>query len=419
MLSFVIENIIATGLFFLFYRKVLAKEHAFRLNRYYLLVALGLSAVLPLFPWSNFLDFAPSENLKPLIVLLAENGIPQIGEGADAVSEGRSFGLSTFFVGLYGVTLLFLLVRLSGRVWMIFDLIKRYRHDVTNHGNFRVVTLNGDASTFSFLNFMFWNPKEGLDTESEKRIWNHELAHIKQRHSLDVLFVEFMCVIFWFNPFLWFFRKDIMANHEFLADSEVLKDNDWSDYADLLVRQLFNNMDYDLGNFFNKSMTLRRVRMMKDVVPIKRWKYWIVVPFILLSMVTVGCVQEMVVNDYDGKYFRDLKGEKLIVREYPIKTYKSEVVINSLKKEGLVIQRMNVDNKKGVVRLTLKKGEWLDGNLIKIDSNARRSFSEEEIIKAAQSVGANKIEKITSPQDSGQKRLEVLLKDGTKKTFRR
>jgi len=114
---------------------------------------------------------------------------------------------------------------------------------------------------FSYLNRIFINPKK-LKEDSSKYILEHELAHIKQRHSLDLIFSELASALLWFNPFVFFHKKSLRTIHEFLADEQVLDNNNsFADYVDVLIEQNFYK-SYAVANDFRSSTIKNRVKMM-------------------------------------------------------------------------------------------------------------------------------------------------------------
>ena len=97
-----------------------------------------------------------------------------------------------------------------------------------------IVLLDEPISPFSFSDFLFVNRDE-YRSGLEKDILRHEMAHIRQNHTWDVIFIETLLVFFWFNPALYFYRKAIQTNHEFLADEAVVSTGNHFNYLSLLI----------------------------------------------------------------------------------------------------------------------------------------------------------------------------------------
>src|SRR6187402_3357634 len=93
---------------------------------------------------------------------------------------------------------------------------------------------------FSFFRWLFWNRKIELHSEKGEQIFRHELFHIQQKHSWDIIFMELISIFFWINPFFHLIKKELKAIHEFLADEFAVKGNRNWQYAELLLMQVLN-----------------------------------------------------------------------------------------------------------------------------------------------------------------------------------
>jgi bla regulator protein BlaR1 len=96
----------------------------------------------------------------------------------------------------------------------------------------------------------------------EEALIQHEISHCRQWHSLDILFVELMKVVFWINPFIWLMKKSVQLNHEFLADDSVLSNHSITNYKNLLINLVFKHNSGILISNFNFSFTKQRLKMM-------------------------------------------------------------------------------------------------------------------------------------------------------------
>jgi hypothetical protein len=96
-----------------------------------------------------------------------------------------------------------------------------------------------------------------------KELFSHEISHISQLHSLDIIFIELLKVFFWFNPLIYIFKKAIMLNHEYLADEAVTySENNPKSYINILLNIAFRNNNSYLASSFNYSFTKKRLLMM-------------------------------------------------------------------------------------------------------------------------------------------------------------
>jgi N-acetylmuramoyl-L-alanine amidase len=118
------------------------------------------------------------------------------------------------------------------------------------------------GTPFSFFKMIFWNNKLDRNSSAGKQIFRHELYHVRQNHSLDILLLEFLRRLFWFNPFFHLISKEIKATHEFLADRYASSGVDKYEYAELLVWQSIGTHSAYLTNSFFNTHLKRRITML-------------------------------------------------------------------------------------------------------------------------------------------------------------
>lgn len=139
-------------------------------------------------------------------------------------------------------------------------------NQVKNTDHLKLVLLSRKTTPYSFGSYVFVNQGEYEKGEIESEILVHEQAHIQQRHSLDIVFVELLLVFAWWNPALWLYRKAIMLNHEFLADDWVLKTSkNRTVYQQLLLQKITQNKNVMLASPFNYLITKKRFKMMNRI----------------------------------------------------------------------------------------------------------------------------------------------------------
>lgn len=132
--------------------------------------------------------------------------------------------------------------------------IKNIKGELIKHQQTRVFLMQESLPPFSFFNTIFISKKEFENENLDPRIFVHEKAHIKQKHSVDILIIEFLKIISWCNPILFFYKKAMVNNHEFLADDEVLNNKfDCYAYQTLLLNTLAQqqNLDWVHSLYFN------------------------------------------------------------------------------------------------------------------------------------------------------------------------
>jgi TonB family protein len=173
------------------------------------------------------------------------------------------------------LTLIYITITLALIVNLVFKLVKVKQ----------LLKLKNHPEAFSFFNKIWVNKQLPHHDEITK----HELTHAKHLHSADVLFFEVICIINWFNPICYFYRKSVKHIHEFIADEQAIKNsNQVHDYAMLLFNKSFGvNPNQLTNNFFNQSMLKRRIQMLQKEKSkkIAILKYGLSVPLFLLAMI--------------------------------------------------------------------------------------------------------------------------------------
>ena len=149
----------------------------------------------------------------------------------------------------------------------IFNLIRlktlnSNRPFILYHGH-KIVLIDDLVLPYSFLSTIYVNSVEYKAGRFPEELFSHEISHITQRHSYDIIFIELLRILFWFNPLLILFKNAIMLNHEYLADEAVTKmKNNSKPYIDILLKVAFRNKNSYLASSFNYSFTKKRLLMM-------------------------------------------------------------------------------------------------------------------------------------------------------------
>jgi TonB family protein len=267
------------------YALLLRRHTFFGWNRAYLLGALLLSFALPL------VQYPEASTVLPTVTYAAEALPALVGAPAPFVVYAQSAPRVPFWEVLLGTLyvagVVFMLTRLVLQFRVLFSFIQKGERIPME--DYTLILLSDDqVGSFSFLHYIVINRTdyaENLDT-----ILNHELAHVRQRHSWDILLVEVIRVVFWFNPVLILYKKSLQQVHEYLADREAALPRDR--YASFLVEYAFQTSVPDLTNqFFTSSFVKNRITMLYKNKNSK-WalgKYLTIVPLIgLVLMLTAA-----------------------------------------------------------------------------------------------------------------------------------
>ena len=181
-------------------------------KRVYLLSIIALSFVIPFITFTNYVEVV--EQIQPMIASSVVTEFPTIEE-----AEQQNY-FSILLWSIYGLgVLLFGLKFIRNSC----EIIKRIKNNPKEkNGETTSVLLIEDIVPHTFFNFIFFNKQQFITRQIPKEVILHEETHAHQKHSIDVLLLEFLQVVFWFNPVLFLLNKSVKLNHEFLADQAVL-----------------------------------------------------------------------------------------------------------------------------------------------------------------------------------------------------
>ena len=174
----------------------------------------------------------------------------QIAEQAGIIMEQPETPIwhSIVLAGIAIATLIFIL-KITKLLWLKHINPKRWQ------GNVLIVKLIKSSAAFSFFNTIFLG--ERIPETEKATIFKHELVHIKELHTLDLLFFELLRIVFWFNPLVYIYQNRIKELHEYISDAKAVKENGKSAYYESLLYQVFdvNNVSFT-NTFFKKSFEL-------------------------------------------------------------------------------------------------------------------------------------------------------------------
>ena len=297
-LDYFLKANLYAGLFAGCYWFLLRRHTFFGLNRTYLLASVVLSLTLASLP-TQTVNQLPATLTAPVGVI----ALPAIAVSAsdNAVLPIHPAGaepnqlINWWLVGawLYGMVASVLLVWLGGGIWKLMRRIYASALEVCD-GYVRVQPADADTPTFSFFRYLVLNPAD----RDNPLILRHELVHIRQYHSIDVVALALLRAVFWACPALWLLERAVREVHEFLADHVAIRQvpnqparQGVEQYARFLVDYAFGVRPDALTNgFFNPTLLKRRIQMIQQRAT-NRWalgKYALVLPLVvaLLAMTT-------------------------------------------------------------------------------------------------------------------------------------
>ncbi|MCX2453481.1 M56 family metallopeptidase [Pedobacter sp. PLR] len=245
---YLLEANLYLAVFYGCYRLLLHKETFYSANRFFLILSTLMAFSLPLLQMGYLNQ-------------LFETGVDQQVGGILVGTSSNEPEFSILNLAIYllyvGVAIAFSL-KLLRDLYQIFALSKR--SDRFQKDKVTYISLNQHNVAFSFFNLLFIQP----DIQGKETILKHELVHIRQRHSLDIIFFEVIQILNWFNPITYLIKKDIKLLHEYIADEQTtLKEIEKYDYALFLIKNSFGMEANPLSNhIFNQSILKQRINML-------------------------------------------------------------------------------------------------------------------------------------------------------------
>lgn len=282
LFAFLIRSSAGIILFYIVYWVFLRNETFHHANRWYFIGALSSSVLIPLFPVRYSVPVEPVENI---IFFQALNDPFNSVQPAYSLNTEASGGIELIsilsVVYLTGAFLVFL--RLVIQMGILTHLFTNSK--ISKREGIRFAENTRYNTPFTFLGILFINP-EVISQNDLPKIVAHEKIHIHEYHWCDLLIIELLTVIFWFNPFIWFYAYSMRQNHEYLADRGVISKGYSEDqYSALLINQSFGMQVIGPVNSLIFSLNKNRFKMMtkKKTPGLRSLKFLLGIP-VLVAM---------------------------------------------------------------------------------------------------------------------------------------
>ncbi len=269
LLFYCLKVVLCSGILLGYYWFFLRNKKFHHYNRFYLLATLLLSILLPL---ANVpIRWQPGAPVVHSIIYRVADfttfNPPVVAKATHSFHFTTRSLIWLFYIAGCGV-LFFLLVK---SLLYIRKLERTYEH--TRLQQLKFYMTNEPGTPFSFFRSVFWNRQLEVDSKEGQQILKHELFHVQQKHSADVLLGEIICLFAWFNPFFFLIKKELKAIHEFLADQYAVSGNDQYAYATLLVEQVIQSNRFSITQPFFQNHLKRRIAMITQFNQTK-YGYW-------------------------------------------------------------------------------------------------------------------------------------------------
>lgn len=319
MTEFLIKSAISMIVLLGVYKLLLEKEKMHRFNRVYLLVSLIFSVCVPFISIPSFVNYSNSINTLPQITL---NEIT-------ITRESGGFDMEFWFILTYIIITSLLTIRFLKNILSFVFKIKNNKK--IKYKTASLVLLPYNTLPHTFLNYIFISEDDHNKNAIEKDLYTHELAHVNQMHTMDILLIELFKTLLWFNPVLYFYKKSIQLNHEFLADDAVINNNkNTTGYQNLLLKMASGSHTVALASNINFSITKKRFVMMTKTTPrfLAISKQLLVVP-VMAGLFLISCAEN------DAKPEPETNSEKEIPNVIEEGSAKPEVITQEPADEAL------------------------------------------------------------------------------------
>lgn len=251
MIQYLLTSTISASILLVVYQLFLEKEKMHLFNRFYLLLSLLFSLLIP------FISIEIIEEITTPV----NAPIPMSFSGGTMVIAEETNYLEQIVWGIYVLVTAILVFRFIRNIVAFYQLKKN--NATLSFQNATLVLLKEAVLPHTLMNTIFINEAEYQERKIEKELFAHEMTHVNQKHTLDVLFVELIKTIFWFNPLFVLYKKAIQLNHEFLADEKVVQSyKNIPFYQSLLLSKASCNPPLYLASNLNFQVTKKRFLMM-------------------------------------------------------------------------------------------------------------------------------------------------------------
>jgi N-acetylmuramoyl-L-alanine amidase len=298
---YLLKVIICSGILCGYYYLALRNKIFHRWNRFYLLSAVILSLIVPVMKINVFQRAGEEKGAVVKMLQTISNSNEIIIEYSR--NSGLQLNSENIIAAIYLlITIAFLSIFFLA-LCKIFRLKRKYPG--TKMKGISFISTDAKGTPFSFFNSIFWNNAIDLYSTQGQQIFNHEIAHVKEKHSYDKIFMNIVLIFFWLNPFFWLMRKELSMIHEFIADKEALEDSDINAFAEMILQTVYPGRQFSItNNFFHSPLKRRLIMFTKNKSPkVSYLSRLLVLPLaaIVFFAFTLKISREKNPSSYNGK----------------------------------------------------------------------------------------------------------------------
>lgn len=356
MIDFLLKSTISLTIFLGFYHLVLEREKMHQFNRFYLLFSIVISFVIPFLTFEIIKIVPVVQNFEPLNTVITSSAIPENETQGNSLPIEEKINFMPYVLwSLYGLISFLLLIRFGKNIWKL--IVKSSSNPYVKYKSANLILVEEKTLPHTFLNSIFINFDDYNDRNIEDELYTHELVHVTQKHTLDILFIEFLKVVFWFNPIFIFYKKAIQLNHEFLADEEIVKTyNNIPFYQNLLLQKGSGQQTIYLASNLNYLVTKKRLIMMTKSTSqkIAVFKKIAIVP-ILAGLIYFFCVevvaQEKIISTNSEEKILEITEKDKIRDSYYSGVYVKIIDERTNRKDVTLYENLSLKDKRKYLNL--------------------------------------------------------------------
>ena len=248
--------ILCSGVLCGYYFLALRNKIFHRWNRFFILFSITISLLLPIIS----IDLFQTVDRGGVIHLIKSIN----NQNYSAITYATSFSYQTVIIFI--IETISLIITFCLLIKFGYSIVKihkwKYTYPQNKIGNLQLFQTDLQESPFSFFNSIFWNRSIDLHSSTGNQIFNHELTHVKEKHSHDKIFINLILCFCWINPFFWLLKRELNMIHEFIADQSAVDNDDINAYAQMILTTLYPGRDFSLTNQFFYSPIKRRLLML-------------------------------------------------------------------------------------------------------------------------------------------------------------
>jgi beta-lactamase regulating signal transducer with metallopeptidase domain len=385
LFAYLLKLAFCLALGYLFYLLLLRRMTYYTWNRYYLLLFPLVALAIPALPVA-----LPQKVQGFNINYFITDALPAVATVENnSVQRGIQWDPISIAIMIMLAGMLFFLCRFAMRLYSVYRIRSASR--MVHNGDIKIYHLTGFTAPFSFYNSIYLDTDNYDQTELDKII-EHELVHVTQKHTLDMLVSEWLCIVQWFNPFVWMMKHAIKQNLEFIADDCVLQKGINRKKYQYLLLKVSGAASYPTVNNLLFPSLKKRIQMMNKTKTgkVHLLKFMCLVPFACLLLLAFSGPVGKPPSFKNNTDAFSLSNLSFFTNDAYVAQLVQKDQSNSLLKEGGEISLSLISEEKQRLKILLEKNGYdtSGGRAIRFvmdTSISRKSFSVKVVIELPKS----------------------------------